>query len=252
MGFNKSERKNAQAQQQEAFKQQQQVVADQRNREKAYADSFDSRNANIIKLQKESGDRLDSIQKGSDLGSIYPYLMNMLNQGSDLSQRSLEAVNNIGTYDQQDSRYVNKLREVSKRRIASETGRTFAGQAVNLAEQDKDMLSKTTQYLNADRQAGVGLTQQGVVNASGLFDNASQWRQSAIQEAQLGWQGFSSLMGLTTGVLAGIGTGGMSAGLSGMFKSSPSPMSGGFSNLGFNQNSSGFNSFAGSLGSLRR
>lgn len=208
MGFNKKERQEAQRQQEMAYQAQLEATRKAEEAQKQYQSSFDQRNAPIISLQQQSQKNLDDIKNGKDFSGIYSSLFGSLQAGSDLTKKSYEAINTMGTntWEKNDPKYTEKLRSLSERQLARGMGQDFASGVNQEKLTDEEQVVKTTDYLNADRMGGLGLNNQNISNYGNLFGTATTRRQSAIQESQLGWQGLGAILGGATGAISGFGS----------------------------------------------
>ena len=207
MGVGGNARKQAQANQNQAY--QNQLLATQKAEAdaQAYKANFNTRNAGIIGLQQRSQGRLNRLEKGDDIGSIYNVLGNTLTEGADAVKQTMGYTQGLGTnaLAQQDSRYNQKLQSVAQRQIASQMGRSLVGGVLGERDRDTGIVMDTSNYLSGDERYGLGMNQQNVSNYGSLFGNASTIRQMEMQRAQMAWSQMQGILSGASGLMSGLG-----------------------------------------------
>lgn len=216
MGFGSASRKKAQAQQNQAYQNQLSATQKAEADYQAYKSNFNTRNAGIIGLQQRSQGRLNRLEKGDDIGSIYNVLGNTLTEGADAVKQTMGFTQGLGTnaLAQQDPRFNKKLESVAGRQIASQMGRSLVQGVLGERDRDTGLVMDTSNYLSNDERYGLGLNQQNISNYSSLFGNASQIRQMEMQRAQMAWSQFGNILSMGSGLMSGLGSLGVGFGKS--------------------------------------
>lgn len=186
MGFNGRAKREAKAREAAAFNSMQASAsfADQARRD--YLANFATRNAELIGLQERAFGRIKGFETGKDVGQLYAGLSSRLSAGADVVRNAQRLTSGMGTnaLAQQDSRYMAKLQNVANRQIASQLGRSMAEGATALYGQDLQTGMATSQFLNADRQAGMQAVGQSVADFGSLGNFASRIRGTEIAQGQ--------------------------------------------------------------------
>lgn len=204
MGFGSKSRKQAQQAQVNALNEQTRIQRQYMNMINQYNSEYDTRNADIIDLNRRVGDRIEQFERGEDITKIYPLISNTLTQGADAVRKTMDFTQGLGTnaYDQQDDRYQQKLRSVGERQIASNLASAIVSGVLGERDRDTGLLMDTSNYLSADKRAGYGLVGQGFQMSSNIFNNATTRRQMEMQRSNMM---MGNLMSFISGGLSGFG-----------------------------------------------
>lgn len=212
MGFAKKSRKAAQAREKQAFDD---MRASTQTAEKArqdYMNQFAERNKGMIGMQESAFGRIRGFETGQDIGQRMAGMHSALRAGAQGVMNAQRLTSGMGTnaLAQQDPRYAMKLQSIANRNIASQIGGALAEQSANMYQQDIGTAMGASQFLNADRLAGVSGLNEAVQNYGNLGNFASRIRQTEIARSQaifnniMGVANFA--MGAVTG-FAGMGGG---------------------------------------------
>lgn len=241
MGFNGAAKKEAAAQQAQAYAAQQAAYAKAQADAAAYQSTSATRNAGVIGIRDYANSFLDKFHKGTDISQLIPSYLKVGQQASDTVKNTMTQASRMGDSSQlpTDQGYQQKLNSVT----TSNLGRNLA--AINEGVLSDEVSNQTgnsfnaTNFLNADAQ--VGLNQD--TNLFGMTDtiwhNATTRREMEIQVAQqamgnlMGW--VSMGLGAATGFLGpakstghSTPTGGMSKGMAGNGYTAPPSRVAGF------------------------
>lgn len=212
MGFGKKSRREAKAGQEAALRQQQQAFEETQRLSKLYREGFEKRNAGIIAMQERANRWLADYDKGVDVAKLNPALANTLRDTADIMTRTTQVANRIGNNAlvRGDKGFQNKLQSVAQRdmfknmAIANEQGlMEERGNQTNIAMQ-------TSQFLNQDTMAGIGLQNDVFNQSNALFGN---WTTKRNIEIARGNMMTNMLMQGIMGGVSGFATAGGAKGL---------------------------------------
>ena len=212
MGFNKTARKQAQLQQEEALKLEREALARNQANSQEYQKSYEQRNASTISANKNAQGFIDRYNKGEDISSLDPTASKYANQVADQATRTYKMSNQLGSnaMTKGDSGYQAKLNSVASERVAKGlAGISEDSLQASLAE-NKGTALQTTQMLNADKQAGLGMDANVFNLSSSMFQDTTAKRK---QEDDIGMMKMNMLMQGIFGGLSG------ATGVAGLFKS---------------------------------
>lgn len=171
-----------------------------------YYGTFGSRNKGIIGMQRRALERAKGWETGRDVGKNMAGLATMVQGIADTNRKVMEMTGGMGTnaLAQSNPNYMRKLMASTLRKSNRESGYQLAALANQQYQQDINTGMQTSQFLNADRQAGLGFLGQGVgnmLNVAGAQSNLYQARQQMDAQKLAGFMGMANLgIGALTGV----------------------------------------------------
>lgn len=203
MGFNKSARREAQRQQEEALRLQREAFEQNKANAKAYQSTFDERNASVIKANKYSSDFVDRYNKGEDISTLDPSASKYANQVADQVTKTHKTSNQLGSnaFAKGDAGYQAKLNSVASRDIAKGMAGIANDSLLSNVSENRGMALQTSNMLNADTQAGYGMDTNVFDLSSSMFRDTSAKRK---QEDDIGMAKMNMLMSGVFGGLSGI------------------------------------------------
>lgn len=214
--FAKKSRKQ-ESQNLQAIRQQElELARQQRADAEAYRQAFDKRNAGLITLQNYATDWLDRYSRGVDVADLNPALNSTLMATAANVTKSMQFANKLGNNAmvKGDRSYQDKLNSVATREIYKNAAQMNEMGLLQERANQTGILAQTTNALNADRMAGLGLYNQSSGMNAQAFDMTNTLYQNAVARSNM----------MTNMLFQGIG-GGLSAfsmaggfgGLSGLF-----------------------------------
>lgn len=211
MGFNKSARKEAKRQQEEALKLQRESFEQNKVNSKAYQDSYDTRNAFTIDARNSASDFLQRYKKGEDISTLDPSASKYANQVADQVTRTYKVSNQLGSnaFTKGDSGYQAKLNSVASRDVAKGMAGLANDSLMSSVAENRGLGLQTTALLNADKQAGYGMDTNVFDLTNSIFTNTSAKRK---QEDDLGMAQMGMLLSGLSGAVSG------ATGISTLFK----------------------------------
>lgn len=194
MGFNRTARREAAAQQQAAYAQQQAVWTENQRQIQEYQRNFDTRNASMIQMLADDTSWFNKYKKGVDVSQLLPANVALGQQTSDMVKGTVAAMGRMGDASQlpNDAGYQSKLNSVMGARLGKGLAAIQSDALANREAGVRDSIAQNSSYLNADRQAGIGMQGQLFQMSNQIWQNATTRRQMEIQVAQ---QAMGNLMG---------------------------------------------------------
>lgn len=214
MGFARKSNREAQAAQVAALNQQNAILAQQQAAASAYRDGYATRNAGITALQSYATNFLDRYHKGEDISTLMPTSVENAQKSADAAKYTMQAASRQGDASQlpKDSGYQRKLEATTTARLGRALATINDNALHGEVDSNRDILMNTTNMLNADQQAGMGLYSQSFGMAQGVFNSATTRRQ--MEQARAAAMNNMLFQGISGGLqgLLGAFTGGMFSG----------------------------------------
>jgi hypothetical protein len=208
MGFGRKSRKEAQTAQVNALNQQNAILAEGQRQAAEYRASSSTRNAPMIQMQADATAFLNKYKKGEDVSTLNPALAQTLNNAANQTTNTLKyATAKLGdTSGQGDAGHQQKLLNVTQRKLGQGVAALNMQGLQDEVGNQRGIAMDTTNFLNADAQAGFGMQGQLSSMASSVFQNATTRRQMEIQRSN---QMMGNLMGFVNGGLSAVFGGGL-------------------------------------------
>jgi hypothetical protein len=214
MGFGKKSRREAKAAQEAAMRQQQAAYAAAQQQVQAYQQSSAARNAPIIALQKGSQDWMNRFNKGTDVADLNPAFAKNAQESADAVMNSMNYASNFGDTATHgggaDKNFQEKARSVAQRNIAKGVARLNMQGLENELQSNRGILMDTTNFLNSDARAGVGMSGDLFGMTNSIFNAATTKRKMEMERSNMMMQNMMGLIsGGVQGFMAATGAGGM-------------------------------------------
>lgn len=200
MGFNKKERREAKAQQEEALRLQRQQYLDQQKFLNQILANRDKQNEGVIALHNRAKNWLNRYEKGEDVMSLNPAFAKYSQETADAVQKSNMVANKLGDRMGGSGDYRAKLSSVSSRDIAKSLARLNEEGLIRELDNQRNILMDTSAYLGNDDYTKFSMFSDLGSIANSIFQNATTKRQMAIQ---VGQQAMGNMLGLINGIVGG-------------------------------------------------
>lgn len=207
----KKSRKEAKRTQERILKMQEQQLIDNRNRVNTFNQASAERNRGITQIRDRSKSFLDRFESGEDIATLIPQQTALTAGVADRIDKTFKVANRLGNnaFTKGDKDFQAKLSSLSQRQIARAMAVINSQALQGEVDKNRGLLFDSTNFLNADARAGLGLD-AGLFNATNsLFSAASQKRQMEMSRT-------SGILGMA-GVISDLVTGGV-AGATGLSK----------------------------------
>lgn len=187
MGFGGKSRKAAKAAQDAAYQQQLTAYQNSQDAVNAYNSNYDTRNAPIIGMQGNAQDWLNKYNKGVDVSELNPAAVKTAQQAADQVKGTMDVANNLGSnaLAKGDRGYQSRLNSLNSREISKGLASVNVEGLLSELGNQRGILTDTSQFLNADRQAGLGYTNQLYGMTDNMYQNATNTRQMEMQRGNL-------------------------------------------------------------------
>lgn len=203
MGFAKKSRREAQQQQLQAMQMQRHAYDDAQRRFSEYQNSFNTRNAPVIGLQTSAQNWLNRYGRGEDIASLNPTLARNAQMSANQVGQTMRFASKLGDRRVGDADYQAKLNSLSTREISKGLAMLNEEGLLSELQSQRGILMDTSNFLNADARAGLGLSSELFNMTNSIFNNATTRRQMEIQRSNMMMQNFMGF--LSTGIQAGLG-----------------------------------------------
>lgn len=214
MGFAKKSRKEAKRRQEEAMAMQRQAYADSQRMAQEYQNSFNTRNAGILGLQKQATDWLANYNAGTDVSKLNPAFAKYAQETAGQVQSTMQVANRLGDRMGGDKDYQAKLNSLATRNIASQLAGLQEQSLMSELNNQRGILMDTSNFLNQDSRAGFGMQSELFGMTNSIFNNATTKRNMEIQRSNMMMNNL--MQGIAGGISAFSAVGGF-GGISSLF-----------------------------------
>lgn len=213
MGFGNKSRKEAKAQQEAAMRQQQAQYDAYMRQVNEYNNSFNTRNAGLIAMRDSASSWLNRFNKGEDVAKLNPAFAKNALAAAETTKKTMQFASKLGDNSTMgvrgDADYQAKLRSSAEADVSKGLAfQNMQGLQDELGNQ-RGILMDSTNVLNSDSRAGVGMSAEGFNMTNSIFNNATTKRQMEIARSQAMMSNFMGFLGMGVQAFGMAASGGM-------------------------------------------